>query len=57
MCNFHKLEATITANRDGSFHLVIRTPMGYLVHRKTYATERGARVAMGRLSEGWRETR
>ena len=55
--DFYGSSASITATRDGSFRLIIRLDNGKLFHRKTYATERGARVAMGRMSEGWRETR
>lgn len=31
------------------------TVMGKRIISKTYATERGARIAMGRVGEGWKE--
>ena len=30
---------------------------GRLIHNKTYNTERGARIAMGRMSDCWEEVR
>ena len=49
--------ASITINRDGSAKLVVKTCYGKTVARKVYSTEHGARVAMGRMSDGWREVK
>lgn len=34
--------------------LTIRDPYGNIIHRKYYCTWRGARIAMGKLSDCWR---
>lgn len=52
--DFYGGKATIKPTTFGTI-LTIRSGYGKLVHKKTYKTERGARIAMGRISEGWRE--
>ena len=47
--------ASILINTDGRCLLTVRTPHGYLVRSKTYATHHGARVALGILSGGMME--
>lgn len=53
--DFYGCTASITVMRDGRAKLVVRTPGGKLVTRGEYKTERGARIAMGRSSDGWRQ--
>lgn len=42
--------ASITVHRDGSSTLSVSIWTGR-IHKKTYATERGARIALGRLCD------
>ena len=49
--------ASILINHDGRCLLTIRIPQGDLFHSKTYRTYRGARIALGRLSEGMMKRR
>ena len=51
--DFYGCRATITVCNDGRSNLAIRTDLGSLVHAKTYNTYHGAKVAMGKLSDGW----
>lgn len=51
--DFYGCSACIRIDRDGSAHLTVRAG-GKLVHKKSYNNKRGARIAMGRLSDGWR---
>lgn len=51
--DFYGGHACIRTAKSGAARLTVRTPQGKLIHAKTYKTERGARIAMGRLSDGW----
>lgn len=42
-----------TSTRTGSCRLTVRSPQGKLIHAKDYGTHRGARIAMGRMSDWW----
>ena len=42
-----------TKKADQTATLTVRNPYGKLVHKKQYKTERGAKVALGKLSDGW----
>lgn len=53
--DFYGCTASIRTHYDGSADLVIRTGRGGLVLRRTYSTERGARIAMGQYSDSWTE--
>lgn len=44
--------ASILRHHDGRSLLTVRIPQGDLVHSKTYSTYRGARIALGKLTEG-----
>lgn len=48
--------AVIRNRKNGTAELTVRTCYGDLVCRKTYQTGRGARIAMGKLSDGWTHT-
>lgn len=53
--DFYGCSAVIHQTRSG-FDLRVWTPYcTKLIHRKTYRSMHGARTAMGRLSDGWRE--
>ena len=45
--------ASIQTHRDGTATLVVFC--GGKRHRKTYNTERGARIALGKWSDEWEE--
>lgn len=47
--------ASIMKHRDDSATLIICTGQGNQIIRRTYDTERGARIAMGMYSDSWRE--
>ena len=52
--------ASIQTHRDGTVTLRISTSQGYRVVKKKYASERGARIAMGRyvgFPGGWEEVK
>lgn len=50
--------ASIQANRDGSASLRIADAHGKIMWCKTYATERGAKIAMGRMMEDyWKQNK
>lgn len=53
--DFYGCTASILTHRDGSADLVIRSGRGALILRRTYTTERGARIALGQYSESWTE--
>ena len=40
-------------SRSGETRLTVRDPHGSIIHRKYYKTWRGARTAMGKLSDCW----
>lgn len=54
--DFYGSSASIQMMRDGSAKLRIRCGSKLIVN-KTYNTERGAKVAMGKSSDGWYEVR
>lgn len=45
--------ATIRTAKSGGARLTVRNKNGALFHAKDYKTERGAKIAMARLSDGW----
>lgn len=51
--DFYGNHATIRVFKNGSARLTVRRGTGGLIHAKDYKSERGARIAMGRLSDGW----
>lgn len=53
--DFYGCTASIRTHRDGTVTLTIRTDRGALVLRRTYSTERGARIALGQYSDCWTE--
>lgn len=55
--DFYGGTASISVNRDGSAKLVVRDGYGRKLISKEYATERGAKIAMGKCSDCWRETK
>jgi len=50
---FSGCSAILTRYEDGNAHLVVFNRNGNMTHRKTYKTYRGARIAMGRMGDGW----
>ena len=53
--DFYGGTATIAPARGGGFRLKVAAKFGPVHTNKVYKTERGARTAMGRLSDGWNE--
>ena len=53
--DFYGCTAKITVCTDGRANLAVRTDRGSLVHAKTYGSYRGARIAMGKMSDCWRK--
>ena len=51
--DFYGCAASIRIEKDGTAHLTVTTPGGHCVHKKSYNSKRGAKIAMGKLSEGW----
>ena len=45
--------ACIREAKSGATRLTVYTGSGKLIHSKTYTSKRGAKIAMGRLSDGW----
>lgn len=50
--DFYGCTYSILQQPDGSYRMAARTPQGNLFHMKTYATDRGIRIALGKLTEG-----
>ena len=50
--DFYGCTYSIRPQPDGTYRMAARTPHGNLFHVKTYATERGVRIALGKLTEG-----
>ena len=50
--DFYGCTYSILQQPDGTYRMAARTPQGELFHMKTYATDRGVRIALGRLTEG-----
>ena len=44
--------ASIKIGRESAL-LTVRNPYGEMIHRKRYKTSHGARIAMGKMSDGW----
>lgn len=42
----------LRSNKDGTHDLSVRLPRGDLYRVKSYSTWRGARIAIGKISEG-----
>lgn len=40
---------------QGHYLLICRDPYGEVWKKSEYATEKGARIALGKTGEGWRE--
>lgn len=51
--DFYGCHACIRRMKDGSARLTVRTGSGKIIHAKNYSTYRGAKIAMGHLSEAW----
>ena len=47
--------ASILRHPSGKSLLSVRIPQGDLIHSKSYSTYRGAKIALGKLSEGMME--
>ena len=50
--DFYGFTYSLLHNTDGRVLLTARFPSGGLYLSKTYSTERGARIALGKISEG-----
>ena len=50
--DFYGCTYSILHQPDGTYRMAARTPQGNLFHMKTYSSERGVRIALGRISEG-----
>ena len=51
--DFYGCTACIRTSKSGGARLTVRTGGGKLIHAKDYKTYRGAKTAMGRMSDGW----
>lgn len=51
--DFYGCVAVLRVAKSGAARLTVRTAGGKLIHAKNYTTRRGARIAMGRMSESW----
>lgn len=54
--DFYGTSAKITTHKDGTAVLKMSAG-GKRFWNKTYATERGAKIAMGKMSDCWREVK
>lgn len=52
--DFYGSTASIKTNRDGTATLCVSCS-GKRILRKTYSSERGARIAMSKMGDCWRE--
>lgn len=52
--DFYGCHACLRVNKDGTARLTVRTSSGKLIHAKNYKSRKGARIAMGRMSETWK---
>jgi len=50
--DFYGYTYSILQQSDGTYRMEARTSHGFLFHMKTYSSERGVRIALGRLTEG-----
>lgn len=56
--DFYGCTASIKSNRDGTYSYRVCDGWGKLLAKGQTCTERGARIAIGRLSDsGWREVK
>ena len=53
--SFYGGQDTIVETRKGTFVLKSWTSHGKLIHNKEYATYKGARVALGKITNGVKE--
>ena len=53
--DFYGGSASIKTLQDGSVRLIVYDGHGRMVLKKSYASKRGARIAMSKLSDGWHE--
>ena len=53
--DFYGCHAVIRTSKNGSARLTVRNPYGKLIKTQDYSTERGAKIAMGRMGDGWTE--
>ena len=53
--DFYGSSASIRTEKGGEAILTVKIYNGETIHHKRYNTRRGARVAMGKLSDGWRK--
>ena len=53
--NFYGSTASIKINRDGTAVLKVSDGHGKRFVNKVYKSERGARIAMGKIGDCWRE--
>ena len=51
--DFYGASASIRVKGDGTAKLIVRDGWGRMMVRKEYNTFKGARIAMGRLSDSW----
>lgn len=51
--DFYGCTASIRTMRNGTVRLVVCTPDGKNIKTKTYSSRKGARIAMGKMSEAW----
>ena len=47
-------QADLCQYATGTTRLIIRNPYGTIIHEKEYRSWRGAKIAMGKLSDGWK---
>lgn len=55
--DFYGATASILVARDGSAVLRVADAHGNRITIKKYASERGARIAMGRIGDEWKEVK
>ena len=53
--DFYGGSASIQIHHDGTATLRVSDGYGDRMVKKTYSSERGARIAMGKYSDGWEE--
>lgn len=53
--DFYGGTASITIRRDRKAKLIVRDAYGCKIVDKVYNTEHGAKIAMGKCSDCWRE--
>ena len=51
--DFYGCTASVKHNNNGA-KLTIRTPSGELIKEQSYNTRKGAMIALGRASDGWK---